>query len=58
MARTGEQVEAKERSVTSYTNKVSALGNQIDAIYRERGLKLDQAENKRIQAVLKLRAIV
>ena len=56
VARTGEQVEAKERSVASYTNKVSALGNQIDAIYRERALKLDQAENKRIQSVLKIKS--
>ncbi|WP_031428159.1 HlyD family secretion protein [Flavimarina sp. Hel_I_48] len=54
--RTGEQVQAKERSVTSYTNKVSALGNQINALYRERGLKLDQAENKRIQAKLKIKS--
>ncbi|MGB3776219.1 MAG: biotin/lipoyl-binding protein [Leeuwenhoekiella sp.] len=54
--RTGEQVEAKERSVVSYENKVFALGNQIQALNRERGLKLDQAENKRIQALLKIKS--
>ena len=54
--RTDQQVRAKISSVASYKNKVNALGNQIEALRNERTLKLQQAENKRIQAVLKIKS--
>ncbi|MFD2825458.1 HlyD family secretion protein [Leeuwenhoekiella polynyae] len=54
--RTDQQVRAKTSSVASYKNKVNALGNQIGALRNERTLKLQQAENKRIQAGLKIKS--
>ncbi len=44
--RTLAQRDAKSRSVNSYGNKVTALGNQIQALNRERVLKIQQTENK------------
>lgn len=52
--RTGKQLKAKEMSVTSYQEKVKALNTQIGALAQERGLKLEQAKNKLIQANLKV----
>lgn len=52
--RTGQQIKAKEMAVSSYTSKVNSLGNQIGALARERALKLEQAQNKLIQARLKV----
>lgn len=54
--RTGKQIEAKSMAVTSYKEKVKALDQQIDALIRERGLKLEQAKNKLIQSKLKVRS--
>lgn len=54
--RTEQQVLAKSNSVLSYAEKVAALTNQIQALQAERVLKLEQAENKRIQAVLKIKS--
>ncbi|WP_028374605.1 HlyD family secretion protein [Leeuwenhoekiella sp. MAR_2009_132] len=54
--RTDLQVRAKTNSVESYTQKVTALSNQIAALNNERILKLKQAENKRIQAGLKIKS--
>ncbi|MFI8378956.1 HlyD family secretion protein [Leeuwenhoekiella sp. NPDC079379] len=54
--RTELQVRAKANSVESYTQKVTALNNQIAALNNERVLKLKQAENKRIQAGLKIKS--
>ena len=54
--RTDQQVRAKASSVESYKNKVGALGNQIEALRNERVLKLKQANNKRIQAELKIKS--
>ncbi|MGB5943932.1 MAG: HlyD family efflux transporter periplasmic adaptor subunit [Leeuwenhoekiella sp.] len=51
--RTGVQIDAKERSVKSYAEKVKALNNQIGALRQERELKLEQAQNKLKQARLK-----
>ncbi|MEZ7495117.1 biotin/lipoyl-binding protein [Leeuwenhoekiella aequorea] len=56
VARTDLQVRAKANSVESYSQKVAALGNQIAALNNERILKLKQAENKRIQAGLKIKS--
>ncbi|PHR93521.1 MAG: biotin attachment protein [Leeuwenhoekiella sp.] len=54
--RTEQQVRAKSNSVISYSEKVAALTNQIQALQAERILKLEQAENKRIQAELKIKS--
>ena len=54
--RTGQQIKAKESSVTSYQGKVKALNNQINALGNERGLKLQQAKNKLLQAKLKVQS--
>jgi len=54
--RTGQQLKAKEASVSSYVGKVKALNNQIDALASERVLKLKQAENKLIQSKLKVQS--
>ncbi|MCW5515003.1 HlyD family secretion protein [Muriicola sp. Z0-33] len=54
--RTGEQIDAKTRAVSSYEGKVGALNNQIAALSRERQLKLEQANNKLMQAGLKVKS--
>jgi len=50
--RTGKQLKAKAMSVGSYEEKVKALMVQISAMDNERVLKLEQAENKLLQARL------
>ncbi|WP_299228130.1 HlyD family secretion protein [uncultured Psychroserpens sp.] len=54
--RTGQQIKAKEAAVTSYGSKVNALNNQIGALITERKLKLEQADNKLLQAKLKVKS--
>jgi adhesin transport system membrane fusion protein len=54
--RTGQQLKAKEMSVSSYNGKVNALQNQIGALQTERRLKLEQARNKLLQANLKVQS--
>ena len=54
ISRTEQQIKAKSMSVAAYTEKVKALDNQINALGRERGLKLEQARNKLIQSKLKV----
>ena len=56
VARTGQQIKAKSMAVTSYEEKVKALGNQADALVRERVLKLKQAQNKLLQSGLKVKS--
>jgi multidrug resistance efflux pump len=53
---TKRQYEAKKMSGESYEFKVSTLTNQINAIEKERGLKLEQAENKILQSLLKVKS--
>jgi multidrug resistance efflux pump len=53
---TGRQVDAKVSSASSYASKVKALENQIGAIDNERVLKFKQAQNKLIQAKLKVQS--
>lgn len=53
---TGDQMNAKENSMVSYTGKVQALAVQMTAIRKERDLKLKQAENKLKQSVLKVKS--
>jgi len=54
--RTGQQIKAKEASVSSYGSKVNSLNNQIAALQRERKLKLEQAENKLLQSGYKVQS--
>lgn len=56
VARTGQQIKAKTASVNSYGGKVKALQNQISALSNERGLKLEQAQNKLLQSRLKVQS--
>ncbi|MFA9190950.1 biotin/lipoyl-binding protein [Flavobacterium sp. FZUC8N2.13] len=51
---TKNQMNAKQQSLNSYSSKVDMLLNQIEAIEREKVLKLQQAENKIKQAFLKI----
>lgn len=51
--RTGQQLQSKSSSVTSYGDKVKALDNQVAALFNERRLKLEQAKNKLLQSKLK-----
>ncbi|HKJ49092.1 MAG TPA: HlyD family efflux transporter periplasmic adaptor subunit [Christiangramia sp.] len=54
--RTGDQVNSKKRSLDSYENKISSLSGQINALESEKGLKLQQAQNKLKQSILKMRS--
>lgn len=54
--RTDDQLKSKELSVNSYMGKIQALDTQIDAMYRTRELKLEQAANKLQQAMLKVKS--
>ena len=54
--RTEKQKLAKEFSVESYQGKIKAQGVRIGALINERKLKLDQAENKILQAYQKVKA--
>jgi multidrug efflux pump subunit AcrA (membrane-fusion protein) len=56
VSRTGQQIKAKESSVSSYGSKVNSLNNQIAALQRERTLKLEQAENKLLQSGYKVQS--
>ncbi len=53
---TEQQLKSKEFAVQSYMEKVKANDNQIDAMFSSRKLKLEQAENKLIQANLKVQS--
>ena len=52
---TKNQVDAKKAAELSYSGKVGSLTNQIQAIDNEKRLKLEQAQNKIRQSVLKIR---
>ncbi|MCB7480259.1 HlyD family secretion protein [Christiangramia sediminis] len=54
--RTGDQVNSKKRSMDSYENKINSLSGQISALETERNLKLQQAQNKLKQSILKMRS--
>ncbi|NNE32143.1 MAG: HlyD family efflux transporter periplasmic adaptor subunit [Winogradskyella sp.] len=56
VARTAEQRDAKALSVGSYSDKVQALNRQINALYNEKDLKLEQARNKLLQSKLKVQS--
>ena len=52
VARTRQQLQAKQKSVEAYSAKVQALEAQISALQREQSLKINQTENKLIQVRL------
>lgn len=56
VANTKKQVNAKKSSLASYGSKVSTLTNQIGYIENEKKLKLDQAKNKIMQSLLKIKS--
>ena len=51
---TKNQVNAKKQSLESYGFKVATLSNQIQSIVNEQKLKIEQAQNKIKQSVLKI----
>ncbi len=53
---TQNQVNAKKMALESYGGKVNSLSSQIQAIQSERKLKLEQAQNKIRQAILKIKS--
>ena len=53
---TKNQVDAKKLSLESYGSKVATLSVQMQAIEREKRLKLEQAQNKIKQANLKIKS--
>lgn len=53
---TEQQLKSKEFAVKSYMEKVKANDSQIDAMISSRKLKFEQAENKLIQANLKVQS--
>ncbi len=54
--RTNEQINAKVSSVNAYQFKIEALDRQISALKEEEKLKLEQAQNKFLQAKLKVKS--
>ncbi len=52
--RTGQQIDAKSNSVDAYGFKIEQLNAQAGALGTERGLKLQQAQNKIKQARFKV----
>ena len=53
---TQSQVNAKKMAGESYQFKVATLSTQISAIENERKLKLEQAKNKILQSILKVKS--
>ncbi|MFE3846560.1 HlyD family secretion protein [Flavobacterium sp. LB3P45] len=53
---TKNQMNAKKQSLQSYGSKVNTLGAQIQAIESEKMLKLEQAQNKIKQSLLKIKS--
>ncbi len=52
LKRTEEQLKAKEGTVDFYRQKVTAVQNQLSALYQSRELKLEQIRNKLKQSLL------
>lgn len=55
LERTNDQIKAKSSSVVAYKGKIGALERQVAALKNELGLKLEQTENKLLQAKLKIK---
>jgi multidrug efflux pump subunit AcrA (membrane-fusion protein) len=56
LQRTAEQIMAKQTSVASYENKISATATQINALKSSLQAKLEQLTNKYRQAAVKLQS--
>jgi multidrug resistance efflux pump len=56
LTRTEEQLKSKELTVDSYMEKVKAIDNQIDAMFKTKTLKIEQAKNYIKQAQLKIQS--
>lgn len=56
VAITKNQMDAKKMSAQSYSGKVTTLSSQIQAIENEKRLKVQQAQNKIRQALLKIKS--
>lgn len=54
--RTGEQLDAKQRSISLYRSKADAAVSQLQALEREQQLKLEQNQNKLEQQSRKIEA--
>ena len=54
--RTQDQLNFKVVSVQNYTDKIAALECQIIALKKERSLKMDQLNNKLLQAKIKVKS--
>ncbi len=54
LARTQEQLQAKEGAVSAYMDKVKATDERIDALLRNLDLKTEQARNRILQARFKV----
>jgi len=54
--RTNEQIAAKSSSVVAYNEKTEALNRQISALSNEQKLKIQQTQNKLLQARLKVKS--
>lgn len=53
--RTNEQLDAKKGTLDFYEGKILAAGDQISALLRSRGLKIDLLNNKRMQLENKIK---
>lgn len=56
LARTQEQMAAKNASIQSYGQKIAATNSQMDAMQQARELKIDQLQNKIQQLYLKIQS--
>ncbi|MGL2987283.1 HlyD family secretion protein [Flavobacterium sp. RSSA_27] len=56
VANTKNQVNAKKQALQSYGSKVTTLSSQIQNIENEKTLKLEQAQNKIKQGLLKIKS--
>ena len=56
LQRTAEQIAAKQTAVASYKNKISATGTQIEALRGSVMAKLEQLNNKYLQAEVTLQS--
>lgn len=56
LSRTESQLQAQELTVESYTQKVTSLDQQIEALYASQKLDIEQADNSIRQAELKVEA--
>jgi multidrug resistance efflux pump len=55
IARSEQQIKAKETTLESYEQKVNSVNYQIDALNKNLLLKMEQTRNKLVQAKIKVR---